>query len=313
MTPERKKAIFERIDRATEVPMLLLALAFLIAIALPEVSDLSEEALATLESATWIVWAAFAFELLVKTYLSEDRRQYLLAHWMDVATVFVPFLRPLRLLRVLAVGVRFWVEARTVLRHRTFSFIGAVSVLAVASAAALVYALERNGDGPIQSYGDALWWAAATITTVGYGDVFPKTPAGRGVAVLLMLIGISLFGVLTARVAAFFVEEDGRTAEGAKLDELLDRVRRVEARLESSAEDSGTVGQGWLGAPEASRVSGRPAGRSRLPASASSPTSPTTQGEMARLTALAQREPSSGPTMVRGVLETGKPPDGGGS
>src|SRR6266536_5812773 len=110
---------------------------------------------------------------------------------MDVVTVLVPFLRPLRLLRLVVVGIRFWTEARTVLRERTFGVIGIASLLAVGVAALLVYLAERGGDGPIQTFADALWWAASTITTVGYGDVYPRTAAGRGVAVLLMLVGIS--------------------------------------------------------------------------------------------------------------------------
>jgi voltage-gated potassium channel len=72
----------------------------------------------------WIVWAALAFELPVKTYLAPNRQRYLLTHWMDVICVAVPFLRPLRLLRLLVVGIRLWTEARTVLRERTFGFIG---------------------------------------------------------------------------------------------------------------------------------------------------------------------------------------------
>jgi voltage-gated potassium channel len=71
---------------------------------------------------------------------------------------------------------------------------------------------------------------------VGYGDVYPKTAAGRGIAVLLMLVGISLFGLLTARVAAFFVEEE---KESRYQQELIERLDRIEARLEQQARASG--------------------------------------------------------------------------
>ena len=156
---------------------------------------------------------------------------------MDVITVLVPFLRPLRLLRLVVVGIRFWTEARTVLRERTFGVIGTASILAVGTAALLVYLAERGGDGTIQTFADALWWAAATITTVGYGDVYPKTPAGRGVAVVLMLVGISLFGLLTARVAAFFVERDD-DVENARYAEILRRLDQLEPRRGPTREDS---------------------------------------------------------------------------
>ncbi|HEY3058342.1 MAG TPA: potassium channel family protein, partial [Chloroflexota bacterium] len=134
------------------------------------------------------------------------------------------------LLRLLAVAIRFWTEARTVLREQTFGVLGSASLIAVSGAAVLVYLAERGTEGSIQTFADALWWAAATITTVGYGDVYPKTPAGRGVAVLLMLVGINLFGLLTARVAAFFVEADERRAED-QYDEILKRLDSLETRL----------------------------------------------------------------------------------
>src|SRR6185436_1390532 len=120
MTPEARQPLFDRVERATELPMLLLAFVFLVAVAVPELVDLSPEMALVFEGVTWFVWAAFAFELIVKTYLAPNRRHYLVTHWIDVLTVAVPFLRPLRVLRVVAVVIRFWVEARTVLRERTF-------------------------------------------------------------------------------------------------------------------------------------------------------------------------------------------------
>ncbi len=98
----------------------------------------------------------------------------------------------------------------------------------------LVLSVEEGADSSIESFGDALWWATTTITTVGYGDTYPVTGPGRGVAAFLMISGIALFGVLTANIAAFFVE---RTTEGdderevsAKLDEILRRLDLLEQR-----------------------------------------------------------------------------------
>ncbi len=74
--------------------------------------------------------------------------------------------------------------------------------------AALELSFENGARGStIHNYGDALWWAIVTVTTVGYGDKYPVTAGGRGVAVVLMLVGIGLIGVLTATVASYFVEE----------------------------------------------------------------------------------------------------------
>lgn len=224
----RRRELSDRIERASRLPMLILSVVFLAAMALPEFVALSPEAENGLEVVGWLIWAVFAFELGVMTYLAEHRRRYLANHWVDVLTVALPFLRPLRLLRVAILGVRVWSEARDLIRHRTLSVIAITSLVCMWAAATLVYMAERGGEGPIETYGDALWWAAATITTVGYGDVYPKTPAGRGVAFLLMLVGISVFGLLTARVAAFFVESEDRGDADGKLDEILARLDRIE-------------------------------------------------------------------------------------
>ena len=124
---------------------------------------------------------------------------------------------------------------RLLVRHNLHYAVLAIGV-AVVGAAAIVYAVEEGGGGTIDSFGDALWWAATTVTTVGYGDTFPVTPAGRGVSVFLMLAGITLFGVLTANIAAFFIEQEQRPDEVAeRLDEVLRRLEQLERRSTSGA------------------------------------------------------------------------------
>ena len=230
-SPERRAATLAWVERAFEVPMLLLAIILLILVAIPEVTAVSDATASLLDAVGWMIWSVFALELGVKTYLAPNRWRYLLTHWQDVLMVVVPFLRPLRIIRIVIVASRFWRQLRLVLRRRTFSLVGTTSLVAVIAAATLMYAAERRANGPIQAYPDALWWAMSTITTVGYGDVYPVTPAGRGIAIFLMLAGISLFGLLTARVAAFFVEEEEQESQTPKLEEILRRLEGIEAEL----------------------------------------------------------------------------------
>jgi voltage-gated potassium channel len=104
-------------------------------------------------------------------------------------------------------------------------------------AAAMVLEFERgNPDANIDSYPDALWWAATTITTVGYGDRFPMSPAGRGVAVVLMIAGIAMFGVITASIAAYFVEQKAEEDLAGRLDQIMERLDRIEPRLPNEDE-----------------------------------------------------------------------------
>ena len=83
----------------------------------------------------------------------------------------------------------------------------------------VVYNAERQAPGSnIHTLGDSLWWAATTVTTVGYGDRYPVTGTGRVMAVMLMLTGIALVGVVTAAVASYFVNLV-RQATTAQADE----------------------------------------------------------------------------------------------
>jgi voltage-gated potassium channel len=71
-----------------------------------------------------------------------------------------------------------------------------------------------------------------TPTTVGYGDRFPMSPAGRGMAVVLMVSGIALFAVITASIAAYFVEQNAEQDDlASRLDRILERLDTIEARL----------------------------------------------------------------------------------
>ncbi len=99
----------------------------------------------------------------------------------------------------------------------------AVLVIILAGAA-LELGFEKGAPGAnIHNYGDALWWAIVTVTTAGYGDKYPVTAGGRGVAVALTLVGIGLIGALTATVASFFVEQKN-DEQKTDLHERLDRI-----------------------------------------------------------------------------------------
>lgn len=111
------------------------------------------------------------------------------------------------------------------------TFIGVTSLALVLVGATLMVVAEQGAGGPIATFADAVWWALTTITTVGYGDTYPVTALGRGVAVFLMIAGIALFGLLTANVAAFFVEEDAVDRMQAELAQINQRIERIEHLL----------------------------------------------------------------------------------
>lgn len=97
-------------------------------------------------------------------------------------------------------------------------------------------AVRDAGDANITSYGEALWWAAATITTIGYGDRYPVPGTRRLIAVAVALRGIALLGVVTALLAASFLEQVASTEHRAQVATR----RAVEAWPPSCATAGGT-------------------------------------------------------------------------
>ena len=105
-----------------------------------------------------------------------------------------------------------------------------VAGLTVLGGALAEYYVERRA-GSMTSFGDSLWWAIVTATTVGYGDLSPVTTEGRIIAVALMLVGIGVIGVFTATVASWFVEQE-RAPEPADAD-LRRRLEAIEGKLDA--------------------------------------------------------------------------------
>jgi len=80
--------------------------------------------------------------------------------------------------------------------------------------------------------GDGMWWAIQTVTTVGYGDIVPKSTAARLIAAVVMLAGISLLAVITAAIASEFVESTRRRIDGTSTDAVSTKLDQIGARLE---------------------------------------------------------------------------------
>jgi len=201
------------------VPLLLLAVAFLVAYAWPILDPRLDPSVESfLAVVSWTVWAAFALDFLVRLALAERRGSYALRHWYDVALIALPMMRPLRLLRLLTLA-RFL--GRTINRNlagRVTVYVVGTTIASLFLAALAILDVERGQPGAnITTLGDAIWWSFTTVTTVGYGDYYPVTTAGRLVAVALSLVGIALIGSITAAIASWFVEQAKieRTAEQA--------------------------------------------------------------------------------------------------
>jgi voltage-gated potassium channel len=246
----RELGAYQEWERRTDKPMLIISVLFLLVILVPVVfASLPLSIRNTLTVIETTLWVVFVVDYLVRFLLAPKRWRFFWTHIPELVVISVPVLRPLRSLQVLrllrlgglgAVANRL---ARRTLQGRAVLLVSAITLILVLTVAGVVLIFERgNPHATITSYPDALWWALSTVTTVGYGDIYPVTSGGRLAGLLLMLAGIALAGIITAAVAAWFVQsvvkqaddvEKEKNAAEATMQEatVLQRLDALEARL----------------------------------------------------------------------------------
>lgn len=194
--------------------MLALCVYVLLALAVETFVKLPPDTIEILDGVDFGICIIFILDFLFNIF--SRGWGYIKWGWIDLVSS-IPMIGPLRLARVarliriirLLRGVR---SARRIghiaLKMRAQSLFGAMLLLAflcLVFGSILILEFERDSVGAnIKSGGDALWWSFVTITTVGYGDRYPITDGGRIVAVIMMLVGVSLFGIFTAFIASWF-------------------------------------------------------------------------------------------------------------
>jgi voltage-gated potassium channel len=208
------------------VPLLCIAIGSLPLLLLEIVAHrLSDSDQTFLTAVNVTVFFAFAIDYVVGLAVTYERKSYVRMQWASLLIVISQFLallpalgflgilrgaRALRVIaalsRIVAIGAASKEQGRKFFREKAASVAFGIAGLTLLSSAAAFTIVEDVGSGRrIGSFFDALWWAAATITTVGYGDIYPVTAAGRIVAVFTMVVGVSTLAVVTARIAQFLL------------------------------------------------------------------------------------------------------------
>ena len=238
-------------ERATEWPLTGAAVVFLGAYAWEVLTNAQGGAKNAAELVIDAVWALFGVDYLVRLALAPNRGHWFLHHLPDLAVIALPVLRPLRLLRLVTLVSIMQRSAGTALRGRiTLYTAGSASLLIFTSALATLDAERHEPGSSIRTFGQALWWALTTFTTVGYGDSVPVSTQGRFIAALLMIGGVALAGVVTATLASWIVslvEEENAEQEAAtqaQVAALQQQVSELSERIDRLLElhDSGRRG-----------------------------------------------------------------------
>lgn len=235
MNSARPKPI-ERLERRLHWPMAVVALASLPVIVL-DAASLGQPWDAVARAANWLIWMAFVVELLVMVALAREKGRWLRHHPLELGIIVLtpPFLpaslQAARLFRLLlmfralaAVSV-----VRTLLSVAGMRYAALLASVIVLGGGTAFSAVER---GQHLTPWDGVWWALVTVTTVGYGDIVPKTDAGRVIGIIVMLGGIGLIATITAAMAQRFIAVGAADSAVSAPRGEDDRLRRLEQQLD---------------------------------------------------------------------------------
>ena len=223
---KERYALLQRLENWLETPMLVLAFVWLALL----VVELTRGESPLFNVLGTIIWVVFILDFALKLVLAPNKVAYLKGNWLTAISLLIPALRifrvfrvfrllrlaragrGLRLVRVISSLNRGMNALGASLSRRGFGYVVALTVLVTFAGAAGMYAFENEAPGGPKGYGEALWWTAMVMTTMG-SQYWPQTVEGRILCVFLALYAFGVFGYVTATLATFFVGRDAENGE----------------------------------------------------------------------------------------------------
>jgi voltage-gated potassium channel len=257
----QRQELLEQIDRLTDAPMVALSFVWLGLLIL----DLTVGTSPLLQNLSYAIWGLFIADFLLGFSIAPHKLGYLRRNWLTVISLLVPALRSLRvfrafrvlrlaratrslsLLRLLTSLNRGMRAIRTMLSRRGVGYVVALTVLVTLVGAAGMsflespaalrdagYSAEEAREGLV-GYGEALWWTAMIMTTMG-SEYWPRTAEGRILGWLLSVYAFAIFGYITATIASYFVGQDAAEkvkveGEGGELTALREELAALRAEI----------------------------------------------------------------------------------
>ncbi|HEX5759136.1 MAG TPA: potassium channel family protein [Thermoanaerobaculia bacterium] len=218
---KERHELLRRVEGGLETPMLVLAFVWLALL----IVELIRGESPLFQIVGTIIWVIFILDFAVELALAPRKVAYLRRNWLTAISLAIPALRIFRVFRVLRLlrlaragrGLRLLRIVSSLnrgmgalgasLSRRGFGYVVALTVLVTFAGAAGMYAFESGVPGGLDGYGEALWWTAMVMTTMGSQE-WPQTVEGRVLCVALALYAFAVFGYVTAALATFFVGRD---------------------------------------------------------------------------------------------------------
>jgi voltage-gated potassium channel len=251
--PDERWNLLKELDEWLRLPMAMLSFVWLFIV----VAELVWGEYRLLSTFGLLIWAIFLFEFAIRFVLAPAKLPFLRTNWLTILSLMLPALRLFRALRILRaaralrgarlvriVGTanRSMKALRSALHRRHFGYVTGLTLLIVLLGAAGMLNFEPASEvsGGFAAYGDALWWTAMLVTSIG-SDLWPSTLEGRALTLLLSIYGLAVFGYITASFASFFVGRDAETPDGPvagreDVARLTEEIRALRQQLDRASQ-----------------------------------------------------------------------------
>lgn len=168
------------------------------------------------------IWIIFIIDYLYRLYRSKNKKRFIKKNVFDLISIlpFYSFLKVFRGLRILKIGrlsqlyraseaVRILAiversnkNLSKFMKTNNFNYTLGIAIVIILISSILISFIEKI------NLGNSLWWSIVTVTTVGYGDIYPETPYGKIIASVLMIVGIGFISSLTSTLSAYFIQKE---------------------------------------------------------------------------------------------------------
>lgn len=230
-----------------KIVMLFLSIYVLLALLIDTFFILPTSVSELLNILDFVICIIFLGDFFLSFFNAKNKIAFLKWGWIDFVSSIptLDILRWGRLARVIKILrlLRGMKSSKSILEflfknraQGTFISVVLISTVLVTFSSIAILTVEVSPSSNISSPGDAIWWAFVTITTVGYGDLYPVTFEGRVIAAILMTAGVGLFGTFTAFVASYFLVDDQSTINSMdiELSEVKNELRELKSILRAN-------------------------------------------------------------------------------
>ena len=187
-----------------------------------------------------IVRLIFIGDYVTRLAISKEKRNLIKENLIDLFSIFsirfyvrvlgftiIPSkvnssycIKAIKSIMLIICAIKFKIRVKDEIRKSRLNFLLVVSTIFIVIGAVLISIVEG------MSIGDALWWSFVTFTTVGYGDILLKTQLGKAIAVLLMIIGIGVIGVITTSITLYIIN-GGKKIEKTYEEKVIEDIKSM--------------------------------------------------------------------------------------